>query len=203
MKTIDAYLGETEKVLRYDCNRKLLAYLTSFPKRAAKKYLVTTDFVIENGKPVWKKESREFFVFRGTTTRDEMFLPRKVPILKKPSFDCGPELSEFYQFFDGLREEAPNTSGYFYPTDQIADDFGLEDHLVKAKDKTAVKGRPVVFNATNGDQIVITKDGKWVWFNHEEGKLIKIADSFPEFLDKYLAYRSVGDGRPFDSFGRD
>ena len=203
MKTIDAYLGETEKALRHDCNRQLLAYLASFPKRVVKKYTVTTDFVVKNGKPVWKKEAREFFVFKGTNPRDEMFLPKKEPIPKKTVFDCGPELKEFYQFFDGLREEDPNTSGYFYPAEQISADCELEDWLITAKDKAAVKGRPVVFNGATGDQIVLTKSGQWVWFSHEEGILKEIADSFPGFLSKYLAYRSVGDGRPFDSFGRD
>jgi hypothetical protein len=35
-----------------------------------------------------------------------------------------------------------------------------------------------------------------------EDKIKKRAPSFAKLLDSYVAYRRIGDGHPFDSYGR-
>jgi hypothetical protein len=130
-----------------------------------------------------------------------MFLPlakRKAPSV---AFNTSQELLEFYSAFDGLREEQPPMAGNFVPAAEVVN----VGKVLEPEDFPAFKKYspcPIIFEATNGDQLIQTGDGKFLWCDVGEGKTRNVADSFPQFIKKYVKYRAVGDGQPFDSYGR-
>lgn len=180
MKDEDFLKGIRPK-LKHACNIALLDLLCGYKTR--------------------RKESiagRPHLKLAGNSERETMSLPLKADG-KSPDerLQCSDELKEFYSVFDGLRER----SGRFYRCCEISavgEMLDPEDFpgLKKQKD------RPIVFAAANGDQLFQTADGKFAWAVVSECKVKKAANSFAELLKKYVAYRAVGDGHPFDSYGR-
>jgi hypothetical protein len=183
MKTSDI-LEEIRPTLKHDCNLALLGFLAGFTARRK----VTIG-------------GQSFMSFIGRSDRDTMFLPIGKRGLPDQRIRCPDEMREFYAAFDGLRERKPPTTGYFVPCARIA----LVGDKLDAEDfpgLSAYAACPIIFAATNGDQLIQTPDGKFAWCVVGEGKVKKAASSFAGLLENYIAYRSVGDGRPFDSYGR-
>ena len=183
MKTPDI-LEEIRPTLKHDCNLELLDFLAAFEGR--RKLTIG---------------GQQFLSFVGSSDRDTMFLPigkRSVPDTR---IRCSDEMREFYSAFDGLRERKPPTTGYFVPCAHVvavADKLEPEDFPGLRKFAEC----PIIFSATNGDQMILTPAGKFAWCVVGEDKVTKAASSFAELLQSYVAYRRVGDGRPFDSYGR-
>jgi hypothetical protein len=177
-------LDEIRPRLQHKCNLELLDYLAALPNRrlvsiSGEKYLRMT----------------------GNTERDGMFLPlgnRQAPSM---SFTASPEMLESYSTLDGLREEAPPTTGHFVPAAEVVN----AGKVLEPEDFPAFQKYsqcPIIFEATNGDQLIQTDEGKFLWCDVGEAKIKKVADSFPRLIKKYVKYRAVGDGQPFDSYGR-
>jgi len=61
---------------------------------------------------------------------------------------------------------------------------------------------PIAFSGTSGDQVIQTSDGKFAWCVPEEGKVKRLTADFAGLLERYVKHRRVGDGHPFDSYGR-
>jgi hypothetical protein len=144
---------------------------------------------------------QKFITFVGSSDRDSMFLPLGKRAVPETRIDCSAEMREFYSAFDGLRERRPPTSGYFVPCAQVQTvgdklDFGDFPGFQKFSDC------PIIFAATNGDQVIQTSDGKFAWCVVGEGKIRKLASSFASLLEGYVNYRRAANGRPFDSYGR-
>ena len=110
-------------------------------------------------------------------------------------------MREFYSAFDGLRERKPPLAGGFIPCAQVR----LTGDLLKAENFPEFRkyaACPIIFGSTCGDQLIQTPDGKFAWCVIDSHKIKKAASSFVSLLESYVAYRRVGDGRPFDSYGR-
>jgi hypothetical protein len=183
MKTTDI-LEDIRPTLKHQCNLGLLDYLANFKSRRK----------ITIG-------GQQYLSFVGSSDRDCMFLPLGKRGVLSTRIRCSDEMREFYSAFDGLRERKPPTSGYFVPCAQIVavgDKLDAEDFPAFSKHSDC----PIVFAATNGDQMIQTADGKFAWCVVSEGKIKKCAPSFSKLLDIYVAYRRIGDGHPFDSYGR-
>ena len=97
-----------------------------------------------------------------------------------------------------MRERKPPSTGHFVPCAQAV---AIGDKL-DADDFPGFRKYAIIFAAANGDQMIQTTDGKFAWCVVGEGKLKKVADSFARLLSIYVSFRSVGDGHPFDSYGR-
>jgi hypothetical protein len=183
MKTADI-LEELRPTLKHACNLGLLDFLASYKTRRK----VTIG-------------GQQYLSFVGANDRDTMLLPLGKRGVPHERIRCPDEMREFYSAFDGLRERKPPSSGYFVPCAQavaVGDKLDAEDFPGFRKYVDC----PIVFFATNGDQMIQTADGKFAWCVVSENKVRKLAPSFPNLLDGYVAYRRVGDGRPFDSYGR-
>ena len=177
-------LQEIRPTLRHKCNLELLDYLTGFADRR-------TATVI----------GKRYLHLLGKTERDSMFLPLGSRHAPGVGFNASAELLEFYSAFDGLREEKPPTAGNFIAAAEIVS----AAKVLEPEDFPAFKKYakcPIVFEATNGDQMLQTADGKFVWCVVSEGRAKKAADSFAQLIKRYVKYRVVGDGQPFDSYGR-
>ncbi len=183
MKTTDI-LEELRPRLKHDCNLALLDFLAAF--KARRKVTIG---------------GQQFMSFVGSSDRDTMFLPLGKRGAHNSRIRCSDEMREFYSAFDGLRERKPPTTGYFVPCTEFR---RLGDKLEGADFPGVQKCAdcPIVFAATNGDQIVQTPDGKFAWCVVGEDKVKTVAATFASLLESYVAYRRVGDGRPFDSYGR-
>lgn len=182
MNATSTLLNEIRPRLQYKCNLELLAYLTTFPKRRV---------VTLNG--------RKYLRLVGETERDNMFLPLGKRKASNVAFKAPQELLEFYSAFDGLREEEPPMSGNFVPAAEMVNAGKVLEDFPAFKKYSQC---PIIFEAANGDQLIQTPDGKLIWCDIGESKTKKVADSFPQFIKKYVKYRAVGDGQPFDSYGR-
>ncbi len=184
MNTPANLLDEIRSRLQHKCNLELLTYLTTLPNRR----VVTI-------------KGEKYLRLVGKTDRDSMFLPLRKGQIPSVSFSASEELLEFYSALDGLREEEPPMAGHFVPAAQILN----VGEVLDPEDFPAFKKCaqcPIIFEATNGDQLIQTEDGTFLWCDIGEGKLKKVANSFPQFIMKYVQYRAVGDGQPFDSYGR-
>jgi hypothetical protein len=130
-----------------------------------------------------------------------MFLPLRKRGVADSSIRSSAELQEFYSAFDGLRERKPPTTGCFVPCAQIR---RLGDKLEAADFPRVQKYAdcPIIFEATTGDQLIQTPDGKFTWCVVGEDKVKDVAATFASLLETYVSFRRVGDGKPFDSYGR-
>jgi len=183
MKTTDI-LEEIRPTLKHRCNLGLLDLLASYKSRRK----VTIG-------------GQQCLSFVGSSDRDCMLLPLGKRGVPHARIRCSAEMREFYSAFDGLRERKPPTSGYFVPCARVmavGDKLDAEDFPGFRKYADC----PIGFAATNGDQMIQTSDGKFAWCVVSENKVRKVAPSFASLLDSYVVYRRVGDGRPFDSYGR-
>lgn len=185
MKTADI-IQEIRPTLKHPCNLALLDYLNSF--NARRKVTV---------------EGQQFIAFGRSSDEDRMFLPLGKRGNPDSRLHCSDEMREFYSAFDGLRECMRPYAGNFVPCDQIqllADmwDWKLEDFPGVQKHASC----PIVFESLGGDMLIQTPDGKFAWYVLGEDKAKRLASSFACLLDSYVAYRRVGDGAPFDSYGR-
>jgi hypothetical protein len=183
MKTNDI-IEEIRPTLKHRCNLALLDFLASF--KGSRKTTIG---------------GQQFMSFIGNSDRDTMFLPLGTRGVPDSQIRCSDEMREFYSAFDGLRERKPPTSGYFVPCAKIrvvGDKLDPEDFPALRKHADC----PIVFAASNGDQMIQTSDGNFAWCVVSEKKVRKVAPSFARLLDSYVAYRRVGDGHPFDSYGR-
>ena len=183
MKTAEEFLNETYAVLQHRCNVRLLELISKMPKREA----------LTIGE-------QDFFVFTGKVDKEKVYLPMPRNELPKPCFKCSDEMLEFYRCFDGLREKAPNRSGAFCLWKDVIT-FSKSGWGITHGTKEMAEA-PIIFDAANGDCIIMNSKGAFIWFNHEEGVFQEFAKSFGEMLTKYVEYRSIGDGHPFDFFGR-
>lgn len=177
-------LDEIRPTLKHKCNLEMLKYLEKFQQRR----VVTID-------------GNSFLQFVGRTKSDSMLLPLGKRRVFQLSFSPGAELLEFFHAFDGLREQEPPETGNFVPAAQIVTVTKAlrPDYFPEFKD---FANCPIIFEATNGDQIVRTENGKFVWCVFSEHEIVDLADSFSQLLTQYIKFRAVGDGFPFDSYGR-
>jgi hypothetical protein len=183
MKSPDILEG-IRATLKHPCNLALLGFLASF--EASRKFTIG---------------GQQYLSFVGNTDRNAMFLPLGRHGTPDARIRCSDEMREFYSAFDGLRERKPPTTGYFAPCARavtVGDKLESEDFPGFRKYAHC----PIIFAATNGDQMIQTPDGKFAWCVVGEDKVKKVASSFARLLESYVTYRAIGDGRPFDSYGR-
>jgi hypothetical protein len=116
-----------------------------------------------------------------------------------PSFTGSPEMLEFYQYFGGLREQAPPLAGNFATTTDVrtvGEVFEAEDF----PEFRRISKLPIIFTATTGDAIVLTKKDSFVWCRVETHEIPKCAKSFPELLAGWVEHHSGGATTYFDSW---
>lgn len=186
---MDPRLTSLQGQLECACNRALLKFFGAF--RSERISIKDTPW-IQLSHPTWKRA--------GAPRR--FWLPADQQSWAAPWFAGSPDLLEFYRFFDGLRESPPGWSGDFVRVSEVqtveavfrADRF--PEFMIH-------RGLPVVFRALNGDAVVRTGEGAFVWCELETHELRKLAGSFDEFLAVWIAHHAVGDGLPFDATGRD
>ncbi len=183
MKITDV-LDEIRPTLQHKCNVALLDFLAGFNARRQ----VTIG-------------GQTYLRFLGSRDRDTMFLPLGERGASAPIFSCSHEMREFYSAFDGLREAEPPTCGHFVSCREVGT-VGEEFDTQIFVSFRRYADCPIVFVATNGDQMIQTQEGGFVWCVHSEGAVREAANSFARLLSNYIAYRSIGDGWPFDSYGR-
>lgn len=183
-----------EQKLKHDCNRELCRLLAPFrQERAVIKYydvlqlshptLICQPYV--NNPP----EPRRFY----------FPLPR--PERTTAWFTCPSDLFEFYQHFDGLREEPPGNSGYFYPCaeapkfmEEYSDPKEIEDsHLAD------LLNSPEIFCASNGDRIILSPEDGFLWYQLDTGIPTLAGETFSIVLSAWVRHHSAGTCRPFDS----
>jgi hypothetical protein len=51
-------------------------------------------------------------------------------------------------------------------------------------------------------RLIQTPQGKFAWCVVGKDKFEQFGVSFAKLVEKYVAYRQFGDGRPFNSYGR-
>lgn len=131
--------------------------------------------------------------------------------LKKRGFH-DPLLAEFIGAFAGWREDYWPMDGHFIDAEELDGDFVLkiDDWLRTYEGIGWYEGSLVLYNARNGDQLLVHPSGRVGWLVGEERRATDYAASFAEFCEKYASYRTsfVPDrdsGKkiawPFDSFG--
>lgn len=177
-------LDEIRPALEHACNIALLDFLASFPERRKVSF-----------------RSDQYIEFCGDAGR--MFLPLRRARVRRWTARCPKELREFYGAFDGLRESKPPLNGNFVPCAEIrtvAYELSVDPDTARSISRHA--DCPVVFSAANGDKLIQTNQGKFAWCVASEGRIRQAAPDFPTLMKRYIAYRRIPDGHPFDSYGR-
>lgn len=107
-------------------------------------------------------------------------------------------LIEFYSLFPHLREDF-ETCGHFIPPKgwkSLAEH--MEDVFTPAELGDWHEAL-LIYNARNGDMVVLSPTGGVAWYRLSENEIVPIADSFSGFLHYFIEYM---DNRwPLDSFG--
>ena len=109
---------------------------------------------------------------------------------------------EFLSCFGGMRESPPYRTGHFTSLESlvtVAEALDLKRYSSFAPYAECFE----IFYATNGDRVVMDRDGSLKWLTLAEGVSCSVARSFPDFMACYLKFRSHPDGHPFDSYGRE
>jgi len=179
---VTTILEEIRPTLKHACNIAMLDFLASFPKRRK----------VSLG-------GRQYVEFCDDA--DSMYLPLRRARVRNWQARCPIEMREFYDVFDGLRESKPPLSGNFVPCSEIRTvSYEFDSDAYPRISRHA--DCPIVFSAANGDQLIQTKDRKFAWCVVSEGRVRQAAPDFSALLKRYIAYRRVPDGHPFDSYGR-
>lgn len=202
--------------MEHDANRALCGFLAGFEQEET---CIENAPFIRFTHPVWRGRFRPVMMEQmlsavvedragggparsdRTGSRREFYLPVRHTPVGDPPFPCPADLREFYQYFDGLREEPPPMSGHFVP---MAETPLLGDLCPPelAPDLADLASSPVVFHAPNGDYVFMTEREGLFWYQLETGIPVPAADSFSSLLQAWMKHHAVGDGEPFDSFGR-
>lgn len=184
MKNMLQEFDEMESRLLHGSNRALHRFLAEFERE------------------IISAEGSSWIQFTRPKWRKQFYLPSGHIQPSSPWFACAPSMMEFYRFFDGLRESPPPEGGVFYrisETPRVEADFRPDWFPAFM----VYRESPIVFHAANGDRLVHTPDGTFVWCDLEEHQMPICAASFDELIAKWIAHHAVGDGHPFDSYGRD
>lgn len=231
MVEIDQHLGMIRKRVVHSCNRMLLDYLESLPKRR----IETIEFASLSSRSMLKgylgvrknlKSPRrktmprdellapfregarqsthkfDFIVFVGTNPAHRQYLPINAATRRQPSFTSDAAMLEFYKYFDGLDECSPSGNG-FVRWDQIMTlgEMGGFGSTIMKSPPSVLRRHPIVFRARNGDCVFQSSKGLR-WYGWRRGALKDVGGSFSDFLAGYIEYRKIGDALPFDSYGR-
>jgi hypothetical protein len=176
--------------LSFDCNRELRDFLAKLPEE---RVVIDGDNFLQFTQPSIKG--------RRPSEGHRFYLPISERGAVRPWFQCGPEMMEFYRHFDGLREQTPGTSGSFIPVAEVP---GLEEYLgARLPDFEDILDAPVIFRAATGDWIFWSQNDGFLWYQLETGIPILAAESFSDLVRSWIKHHAVGDGAPFDSFGRE
>lgn len=181
VKTI---LDKIRPTLKHPCNIAMLDFLASFEER--RKVSI---------------RGVQYLEFCGDA--GPMFLPLRRARIRSWQARCPKEMREFYGAFDGLRESKPPLNGNFVPCAEIrtvAYELWVDPDTPPSISRHA--DCPVVFSATNGDMLIQTNEGKFAWCVLSEGRVRQAAPDFATLVKRYIAYRRIPDGHPFDSYGR-
>jgi hypothetical protein len=177
-------LDEIRPTLKHRCNIAMLDFLASFGERR-KVSIRGVQYI-------------EFFGDAGP-----MFLPLRRARIRSWKARCPKEMREFYGAFDGLRESKPPLNGNFVPCAEIrtvAYELWVDADTAPGISRHA--DCPVVFAAANGDKLIQTNEGKFAWCVVSEGRARQAAPDFPTLVKRYIDFRRIHDGHPFDSYGR-
>jgi hypothetical protein len=170
--------------LRYNCNLALCDFLLGLSERK---------IVSVNGV--------QFMRLSDTEGDEVMFLPIMVSGQPSRLVNCNDEMREFYSSFDGLRETKPPMSGGFVPSAEIHS-LGSASWFESFPEYKEHSKCPIVFSALNGDKLIQTPNAGFAWCVTSEHTIRKVASSFAVLLERYVRFRSLKDGHPFDSYGR-
>ncbi len=108
------------------------------------------------------------------------------------------EFAEFLNFFGGLRESMPPLSGSFLHDEdwQTAAEIMYDDCDEFEEWQAGV----VIYQASNGDCLVLHPSGRVAWFMHEENRFSDPFSSFGEFLSFFVRYNTEY-AYPLDAYG--
>lgn len=170
----DAYFAAVRPKIQHACNLRLLDFLAAFPRKRVRRHV-----------------GGEYFELMADW--GDFYLPVNPSAANEPPFPSSAEQREFYQLFDGLRESAPGHSGHFLRASEI-ERFEFTDPVFN--------GLPVVFRTAAGDPLLMNSQGNFYWWSHEGDGFKLCAMTFSDLIEQYVEYSSVGDGHPFDFYGR-
>lgn len=109
-------------------------------------------------------------------------------------------LREFVRFFAGLRLSMPGESGHFAYDDfeAFADTIGFEHrNQIKEWDEQW-SDAACFYYASNGDMLLLDRNGRAGWFAHDTGVISKYADSFDQLLMKFIEAHRIDSA--FDAY---
>ena len=137
--------------------------------------------------------------------RKSIWLPHLPPATRGtfPWFDCHPQVAEFFTHFGQLRESEPGHSGYFLDGTRRFKLQSILRQIYNTKDfgeHAQYADCPVIFEASNGDVMILNAVGEFSWFSVSELELFPFARSLDGLLQQFIQLRR-SNLRPFDSFG--
>ncbi len=111
---------------------------------------------------------------------------------------AGTSLVEFYSFFHNFRESIPPDPGFFIPPHrwELAK---RKEHLPKFEGIGPWLDAYVIFEARNGDEVLMAPSGKLCWAVLETYSVKPLADTFDDYIDHYVRYKKFC--YPFDAWG--
>jgi hypothetical protein len=183
-----------EGSLEYECNRELCRFLAAFEEQ---RVTIKGSDVLQLSHPTMVCQP---FINKPPAPL-RFYLPWPRPQAIEPWFVCPPDLLEFYRHFDGLREEPPGNSGYFYPwaevpkfMEEYADREEMESsHLADLLDA------PEIFCAANGDRIILSPEDGFLWFQLRTGIPTLADETFGIVLSAWVRHHAAGICQSFDS----
>ena len=172
--------------LNYECNRALCSFLATLESSKVSingidfLQLTKSNLVQNKYDDTTARESRSFYLPSSTPKPDKLFL------------NCPPDLLEFYQYFDGLREEPPGKSGYFYSCGNIPKFMeDCPDHLkLESSDLSDLLYSPEIFCAANGDRIILSPNDGFLWYQVGTGIPILAGETFEVLLSAWIQHHS-------------
>jgi hypothetical protein len=107
------------------------------------------------------------------------------------------EFAEFLQYFGGLRESLPPQAGDFVNEEdwQSASEIMYDD----CEDFEEWQSGVCIYQACNGDCLVLHPSGKVAWFMHEENRFSDPYPTFGDFLSFYVRY-NIDYACPLDAY---
>ncbi len=128
------------------------------------------------------RRGRAGYLYLGAPP-DEAALDRS---LEAWGFSGAPALGEFYRNFHLLADSPPGGAGHFIspPGWESFGDFGWFDNPADAGEAAAWLSAPVIFNARNGDLLLLKPTGESAWGILSRGEVRGIAGSFESLLDR-------------------
>jgi hypothetical protein len=119
--------------------------------------------------------------------------------LQQQGFENQPSVAKFLEFFNGFRESEPHLCGSFVDVrewNRIDNSEALDEKTQGLEDWS---DGVILFEARNGDLLLLHPTGRTAWYSHEESLIRGMIPRFELFIQKYAAHLEYN--WPFDSWG--